>query len=438
MTTVEAHVSSLDGTVVLRDAGDNAVADIRLASEAARQGGSQRGGGGQVIGVAGGALMIRCADQYSTPSLLIRVHDAPLAQTGDSGWTWLRQAVIVLESGRLVLDGSCEQPGWPGDVPVGAPGRYAVRVGHRGRAEFQQAASQVRAQTLNASAEDTEAAWESVRGIEAYAMDLWPRTAPDASPGFLGRGSRHPDTAGSVIRALVSQRLGAVAGRRGQLRDHARQGLGGLGLVVRRHPARPGSRDRLRRVRSQAGRGPGAGAFGRKPELAARPRMVTLMAIPEFVVALRTQIGHAPMPLSGVIAVVFDEHRRVLMVRRADTGDWALTTGCLEPGEQPADGAVREVYEETGVTVAVERLLSVEALDLSVAPNGDQVYWLTVGLQCRALHGQARVNDEESVEVGWFDLDTLPALPPHQERCLALAAVKNAAAWIAPATFMAI
>lgn len=184
MTTVEVHVSSLDGIVVLRDAGDNAVADIRLASEAARQGGSQRGGGGQIIGVAGGALMIRCADQYSTPTLLIRVHDAPPAQTGDTGLTWLRPAAIVLESGHLVLDSGGEQPGWHGDVPVGAPGRYAMRVGHRGRAEFQQAASQVRAETLNASAEDTEAAWDSLRGIEAYAIDLWPEdcawlTAPD-------------------------------------------------------------------------------------------------------------------------------------------------------------------------------------------------------------------------------------------------------------------
>ncbi|MFC3540203.1 hypothetical protein ACFOPG_31365 [Couchioplanes caeruleus subsp. azureus] len=160
--------------MVLRDAGDDAVADIRLAAEAARQGGSQRGGGGQVIGVAGGALMIRCADQYSTPKLLIRVHHAPPPPADDAGWTWLRQVVIVLESGRLVLDSGGEQPGWPADVPVGVPGRYAVRVGHRGRAEFQQAASQVRTQTLNASAEDTEAAWESLRGIEAYAIELWP------------------------------------------------------------------------------------------------------------------------------------------------------------------------------------------------------------------------------------------------------------------------
>ncbi|MFF0369867.1 NUDIX domain-containing protein [Micromonospora sp. NPDC005087] len=152
---------------------------------------------------------------------------------------------------------------------------------------------------------------------------------------------------------------------------------------------------------------------------------------------MRTQIGHAPLPLSGVIAVVLDEENRVLMVRRSDTGDWALTTGCLEPSQQPADGAAREVFEEVGVEVTVERLLSVEALDLSVAPNGDQVYWLTVGLQCRLLRGRARVNDDESVEVGWFDLHAVPPLSPHQARCLALAADQDSAAWIARPTFEA-
>ncbi|MDG4823721.1 NUDIX domain-containing protein [Asanoa sp. WMMD1127] len=150
------------------------------------------------------------------------------------------------------------------------------------------------------------------------------------------------------------------------------------------------------------------------------------MPIPDFVVALRERVGHAPLPLPGVIAVVRDERERVLLVRRSDTGSWALTTGCLEPGEQPAAGAVREVWEETGVEVVVERLLSVEALDLSVAPNGDQVWWLAVGVGCRVVGGAARVNDDESVEVGWFSPGAVPPLPAHQARCLALALMPDA------------
>ncbi|WP_430781399.1 NUDIX hydrolase [Actinoplanes sp. G11-F43] len=157
------------------------------------------------------------------------------------------------------------------------------------------------------------------------------------------------------------------------------------------------------------------------------------MAIPEFVVALRTKIGHDPLPLTGVIAVVLDDRDRILLGRRSDSGDWALVTGCLEPGEQPADGVRREVFEETGVEVTVERLLAVEALDLSVAPNGDQIHWLALGFRCRAaVSDTARVNDDESVEVGWFAPESLPGLPPHQGRCVALAlSGSGEAAWFA-------
>jgi ADP-ribose pyrophosphatase YjhB (NUDIX family) len=144
------------------------------------------------------------------------------------------------------------------------------------------------------------------------------------------------------------------------------------------------------------------------------------MAIPEFVLALRAKIGHDPLPLPGVIAVVLDDHGRVLLVRRSDTDEWTLTTGCLEPGEQPSAGAIREVHEETGLDVTVERLLSAEALDLSVAPNGDQIYWLAIGLQCRATGGVAHVNDDESTDVAWFEPSAVPPLPPHQQRCLDL------------------
>ncbi|WP_262285382.1 NUDIX domain-containing protein [Micromonospora sp. MA102] len=153
------------------------------------------------------------------------------------------------------------------------------------------------------------------------------------------------------------------------------------------------------------------------------------MPIPGFVVALRSKIGQAPLPLSGVTAVVFDDLGRVLLVRRTDNSRWALVTGCLEPGEQPAAGAAREVMEEAGVDVTVERLVSVEALDLSIAPNGDQVYWLNVGFRCRLRRGHAHVNDDESMEVAWFDLDALPELDPHQARCLALASADKPDAW---------
>ena len=132
------------------------------------------------------------------------------------------------------------------------------------------------------------------------------------------------------------------------------------------------------------------------------------MPIPEFVRELRTAVGQSPLWMSGVTAVVLDEDGRVLLGRRSDTGRWALITGIIDPGEQPADAAVRECEEETGVKVVPERLTGVSVSDPIVHVNGDRAQYLELTFLCRAVGGEARVNDDESLEVGWFARDALP------------------------------
>ncbi|WP_031071067.1 NUDIX hydrolase [Streptomyces sp. NRRL S-118] len=135
------------------------------------------------------------------------------------------------------------------------------------------------------------------------------------------------------------------------------------------------------------------------------------MAIPDFIRAVRATAGHQLLFLPGVSAVVFDDEGRVLLGRRADNGRWTLITGIPDPGEQPALAAVREVYEETAVECVVERVVLVEALPEPVTyPNGDQCQYMDTTFRCRAVGGEARVNDDESLDVGWFPLDALPPL----------------------------
>ncbi len=133
------------------------------------------------------------------------------------------------------------------------------------------------------------------------------------------------------------------------------------------------------------------------------------MATPDFVLELRTKVGHQLLWLSGVTAVVLSDNHEVLLTRRRDTGRWALVGGILEPGEQPARAVVREVLEETGVVATVERLSSFWAGEPMVIPtNGDQVQFLDLTFRCRFVSGEARVADEENSAVGWFPLDGLP------------------------------
>jgi 8-oxo-dGTP pyrophosphatase MutT (NUDIX family) len=131
--------------------------------------------------------------------------------------------------------------------------------------------------------------------------------------------------------------------------------------------------------------------------------------IPEFVSRLRERIGTELLWLPGVSAVVVDDDGRVLLGRRSDNGRWAVISGILEPGEQPAVAAAREVLEETGVAVEVVGLAAAVTDDHVVAyPNGDRAQYLDLTFACRPVGGTARVADDESTEVGWFSPDALP------------------------------
>lgn len=152
------------------------------------------------------------------------------------------------------------------------------------------------------------------------------------------------------------------------------------------------------------------------------------MATPEFILALREKIGHDPLWIPGACAVVFNDDGRVLLGQRADTGRWGLITGILEPGEEPAPGLLREVLEETGVVAAAERLVSVDAAGTTTYPNGDVCHFLTLVFRCRYVSGEARVNDDESLAVGWFGPGEFPDLPPAHLRAIERAADPDGAA----------
>ncbi|MFE3267056.1 NUDIX domain-containing protein [Streptomyces sp. NPDC059215] len=134
------------------------------------------------------------------------------------------------------------------------------------------------------------------------------------------------------------------------------------------------------------------------------------MATPDFIRTIRASAGHQLLWLPGVTAVVLDDEDRVLLGRRSDTGKWSVIGGIPDPGEQPAACAVREVLEETAVHCVVERVVLVQALDPVTYANDDTCQFMDVTFRCRAVGGEARVNDDESLEVGWFPVDALPEL----------------------------
>ncbi|GEB48325.1 NUDIX hydrolase [Streptomyces cacaoi] len=161
------------------------------------------------------------------------------------------------------------------------------------------------------------------------------------------------------------------------------------------------------------------------------------MATPDFIRDLRATAGHQLLFLPGVSAVVFDDQRRVLLGRRADNGAWSVIGGIPEPGEQPADCAVREVFEETHVRCTPERVVLVHTREKPVVyPNGDICQYMDITFRCRATAlaaAEARVNDDESLDVGWFGLDELPDLKRFARFRIEQAAETEGPAWFGTA-----
>lgn len=144
------------------------------------------------------------------------------------------------------------------------------------------------------------------------------------------------------------------------------------------------------------------------------------MPIPDFVVALREKVGPHPLWLSGVTAVVLREGE-VLLVQRSDTLAWTPVTGIIDPGEQPAVAAVREVAEEAAVQARPDRLALVHVTDPVVYANGDRAQYLDLVFRMTWLAGDPHPADGENVAARWFPLDGLPTMSANMQRRVAAA-----------------
>jgi 8-oxo-dGTP pyrophosphatase MutT (NUDIX family) len=137
------------------------------------------------------------------------------------------------------------------------------------------------------------------------------------------------------------------------------------------------------------------------------------MPTPDFVLALREKIGTDPLWLTGVTAVVTrgsGDDVEVLVVRRADNGRYTPVTGVVDPGEQPAVAAEREVLEEADVVAVAERLVWIQTIPEMTYPNGDRAQYLDIVFACRWVSGEPFPADGENTEASWCRADALPEM----------------------------
>ncbi len=121
---------------------------------------------------------------------------------------------------------------------------------------------------------------------------------------------------------------------------------------------------------------------------------------------LQVVLSRIIRPLFQVFAaaIIFDSDCRIFLVKSTYQRfhPWGMPGGNLEYGESAQDAVIREVWEETGFHVCVEKLLMTKTF----APDKFALYFL-----CVIKDGVFQPSDEVS-EYGFFTLDTLPDIRP--------------------------
>lgn len=121
-------------------------------------------------------------------------------------------------------------------------------------------------------------------------------------------------------------------------------------------------------------------------------------------------------PMVGVAAVVIDDQGRMLLVKRGrppSAGSWGLPGGLLDLGERLADGAKREVLEETGVEANVRDVVGTFE-PLQVDDEGRiEYHYVVIDFWAEYVSGEARAQDDAD-DVTWVrarDLDSYKLNP---------------------------
>jgi ADP-ribose pyrophosphatase YjhB (NUDIX family) len=135
-----------------------------------------------------------------------------------------------------------------------------------------------------------------------------------------------------------------------------------------------------------------------------------------FVANLRKKVGTDLLMLSGISAVVLNDQRQILLVRDKESGYWMPIGGMIEPGEEPADAAIREVFEETSVRVVPEKLVGVYDGPAVEYANGDRVHYITIVFLCKAGPGIPYPQDGENTEARYFEVNQIPPMRADHER----------------------
>lgn len=130
----------------------------------------------------------------------------------------------------------------------------------------------------------------------------------------------------------------------------------------------------------------------------------------DYIDKLREKVGHATILVPHSVVILFNDEGKVLIEIRSDDGNYDFPGGEVEMEESFEEAAIRECFEECGITPLNIRLFKVYKGKIThyVYRNGDEIDGIDFVFISNKYEGKLSPQKEEVSELLFMDLDEIP------------------------------
>ena len=105
-----------------------------------------------------------------------------------------------------------------------------------------------------------------------------------------------------------------------------------------------------------------------------------------------------------IVGGIIEKDNKILMVKEAKNkcyGKWNVPAGHLEDGETIFEGAIREIFEETGCKVRLKKMLPIMSVEI------ENTKFMIITFTTELLEEKISFNKEEILDVNWISKEEL-------------------------------
>jgi len=124
------------------------------------------------------------------------------------------------------------------------------------------------------------------------------------------------------------------------------------------------------------------------------------------------QRKYPQIPLPAVSGLILDSNNKILLIKRASPpakNKWSLPGGAVDLGEELEKALYREILEECGIRIQIDRLFNAVSRIVKDKKNDIQYHYIILNYLCQYIDGLVKADSDASA-AQWFDIEEIEKL----------------------------